>query len=255
MAQYDVAHAAGEAGLKYDTNPSQSESYVAEGNLPLGVAVVQGTSADQAAPPSATDTLNDFLGITHRSHALSRNRSLSGTLAISDEDAFTCITKGRLWVAVEAAVARGDRVYFRNVIAGAEVAGEFRADGDGTAQVTTVTPTAANSTEYRLQISLDDGQEFEFVTTSDASATAAEIVTALTALIVAEGRLTGLVTASGTTTLVLTGDKGVSFRAGSEDSTGTLAAALTTPLASDCILIKNAKWVVGGSSVAAVELY
>ena len=57
MAQYDVAHAAGEAGLKYDTNPSQSESYVAEGNLPLGVAVVQGTSADQAAPPSATDTL------------------------------------------------------------------------------------------------------------------------------------------------------------------------------------------------------
>jgi hypothetical protein len=165
------------------------------------------------------------------------------------------LAKGRAWVPVEAAVTTSDRVYMRTTAAGTERYGDFRADGDGTAKVVTVTPSAANTTAYRMQIELDDGRKFEFGDfTSDADATAAEIVTGLKALIDAEAELTGLVTASGDDTLVLTGDKGVNFYVSADGSAGTLAIALTTPLSSDCVYLPNARWVKGGSSLAVVEL-
>jgi hypothetical protein len=72
------------------------------------------------------------------------------------------------------------------------------------AQVITVTPTAANTYIYSVTIN-----DTEFSFTSDGSATAAEIVTGLIALINAGSEP---VTASGTSTLILTADEaGVSF--------------------------------------------
>ena len=86
-------------------------------------------------------------------------------------------------------------------------------------QVTTITPTAVNSAVYTVTI---NGVEFEF--TADGSATASEIVTGLIALINAG---TEPVTASGTTTLILTSDSaGLGF---SVTVGANLAAVATTP--------------------------
>lgn len=76
----------------------------------------------------------------------------------------------------------------------------------------TYTPVVANSTTYSVTI---NGTVYSFI--SDASATAAEIVTGLTALINADTPLP--VTASGTTTLILTADiGGVPFSAKATDN-------------------------------------
>lgn len=254
MAQYDAAPAAGEAGLIYDLSTKDIKSMVAEGALSFGRAVVQGTSDDQCKVPVAASSARDFQGISVRTHALQAVRSLSGEDAYSDEEMVNVLTSGRIWVVVEAAPSKSDRVYFRATTGGAEVAGSFRGDGDGTAQVTTITPTAVNATEYRMQLQLDDGRSFEFTFTSDGSATATEIVTGLNALVAAEAELDGLIVGSGTTTMILTADAGVGFQVTSSDSPGTLAVALTTPLASDCVFLPNAKWHKVGSSVAVVEL-
>jgi hypothetical protein len=70
----------------------------------------------------------------------------------------------------------------------------------------TLTPTASNSATYVVTI---DGVAYSF--TADSSATAAEVVAGLTALVNADGACA--VTASGSTTLVLTADApGVAFR-------------------------------------------
>ena len=67
------------------------------------------------------------------------------------------------------------------------------------AQVETLTPTVLNTTLYRVTI---NGEDYEF--TSDADATAAEIVAGLLALINADANCK--MVASGTTTLILTAD-------------------------------------------------
>ncbi len=86
------------------------------------------------------------------------------------------------------------------------------------AQVETITPTAVNSTAYKVTI---NGTEYSY--TSDADATVSEIVAGLIALINAD---TQRVTASGTTTLVLTADNAGE---GFEVSVGSnLAIAHTT---------------------------
>lgn len=70
----------------------------------------------------------------------------------------------------------------------------------------TYTPVVANSTTYSVTV---NGTLFSYI--SDSSATASEIVAGLVALINADVPLP--VTASGTTTLILTGDAGVDFSA------------------------------------------
>ena len=67
------------------------------------------------------------------------------------------------------------------------------------AQVETLTPTVLNTTLYRVTI---NGEDYEY--TSDADATAAEIVAGLLALINADANCK--MVASGTTTLILTAD-------------------------------------------------
>ncbi len=86
------------------------------------------------------------------------------------------------------------------------------------AQVVTVTPTPADDTTFTETI---DGVDYAFTTTT--SATAADVVTGLAALINADAD--AKVTASGTNTLILTADTaGVSFT----HAEGTGLAAVTT---------------------------
>lgn len=80
----------------------------------------------------------------------------------------------------------------------------------------TLTPTVLNSTLYRVII---NGTNYDF--TSDASATDAEIVAGLIAVINADAALT--LTASGTTTLVLTGDAAGNYNAVAVDNVDRLS--------------------------------
>lgn len=96
-----------------------------------------------------------------------------------------------------------------------------------TAQVDTLTPTASNSDTYWVkirQVISGETKEFAFSYTSDASATATEIVTGLKNAISANPQIN--VTPSGTTTLVLTAKTGYPFFKTSASS--NLAIANTT---------------------------
>lgn len=91
------------------------------------------------------------------------------------------------------------------------------------AQVNTLTPTAANATVYTVTI---NGTNHSY--TSDADATAAEIVTGLTSAI-NSGIEASYVTASGSTTLIITSDTaGLPFTLSVAASAGTLANVATT---------------------------
>lgn len=132
MGQYDPNPAAGEAGLLYDLNPRTMESFVAEGALPFGVAVDQGTDPEkQATLLDGSSTAASILGIAVRTHALQAVRSQSDDNAYADEEMVNVLSKGRIWVVTEEAVAVGDSVFVRITAAGAEQAGAFRNDADG----------------------------------------------------------------------------------------------------------------------------
>lgn len=98
-----------------------------------------------------------------------------------------------------------------------------------TAQVSTGTPTANNSDTYWVIINqtIANGENYtkKYDYVSDATATATEIVTGLKAAINADPRVK--VTASGTTTLVLTADTGYSQFIVSQSS--NIAMVATTP--------------------------
>lgn len=80
-----------------------------------------------------------------------------------------------------------------------------------TARVVHVTPTAANSVQYGLVITLDDGSQYSFAITSDGSATAQEIVEAQVAAFPAA--LSGIITATeDNAKLILTAAAGRQFQ-------------------------------------------
>ena len=100
-------------------------------------------------------------------------------------------------------------------------------DSSGTtAQVVTITPTAANSTVYALTI---DGVEVSF--TSDPTATANEITSGLAAAITAAG-ITSVTPTAGAT-LVLTSTNPSDPPAIMSSGAGVLAAVFTTPFANN----------------------
>ncbi len=91
---------------------------------------------------------------------------------------------------------------------------------EAVAQVETLTPTPANEAVFRVTI---NGVDYEF--TSDEDATASEIVAGLLALINADTDCK--MTASGTSTLILTADNG--GEANSVGASSNIAIAHTTP--------------------------
>lgn len=150
------------------------------------------------------------------------------------DDMGEVMRRGRIWVAVENAVTAGAQAYARHTSDGASNTqkGKFRSNADGVAQVTTVTPTAANSTLYSLDV-FAGGRPFHFEVTSDGSATATEICDAFRTAMAANAAFTALVTTSGTATLILTGvTAGDAFYVSSGGSPGAYASITETTAAS-----------------------
>lgn len=115
------------------------------------------------------------------------------------------------------------------------------------AQVDTITPTAVNLTLYKVTI---DGVDYSY--TSDASATVAEIVAGLIALINADSAVA--VIASGTVTLILTGKvAGVGFIT-STNASPNMVLVLTTAnhsIADDIVLLQAVSDIWYGLCIAS----
>lgn len=184
MARF-VARATPSGGGKRRCTLPQNASAVLAGISLRDMSVARGTSLLSAAT-------NDY--------------PIGSMVAVREQGGVPMVNVG------DATAQAGDPVYVVVSTTGGDALGEARSDRDGTADVWTATPTAANATVYALQIHFPawDGEDAVTIlvppVTSDGSGTATEICDALRVNINAISALTDLLTASGTTTLVLTGD-------------------------------------------------
>lgn len=221
---------------------TQSSTQVA---LPLATAV-QSSGDDGLARPSATSTDDDFAGLVESgdNEDTAANDGTSG--GYSAGKAVPVMEKGALYASPEDAVVMDQAVYVRRIATGTEVLGALRGSGDGTARVETVTPTAVNDQQYALRIDVDadgngDFESYTIAALGDASATATEICDAYRTQLAAITALSGVVTGTGTATLILTGAAGVEF-ASADLGPGVSAVAETTAGTFDTYKARRAKW-------------
>jgi hypothetical protein len=211
-----------------------------------GAATVDGNSA--MAEVDATTTEWDIVGVTMRPIGQFANQGSA------DPDASDGIAAGKMGDA-----GRDGAVYMRNngsvastvngevwcvvSTAGGDELGEARADdADGTAQVATGTPTAANDTQYAFEI-VFRGATHVISFLSDASGTATEIADGLRADLLTHDELDGLIVGTGTATLILTGPEDEAF-AVNDIGPGVIAFAATTAPTGRAILLsrQRARW-------------
>ena len=156
MAQtaYSVNPAIGYRGLLADPNvdafaiPLANGAAAAQG---FGLMVMRDAvnPGDQFDIFSATGQTP--LGVLVHTHE-QQDPTLAGDLGIALLEMASVLRRGRIWVRVEEAVAPGEDVYYRHTTGTGTEIGAFRNDADGTAQVTTLTPTVVDDTRYSLNI-------------------------------------------------------------------------------------------------------
>lgn len=238
------------SNLSLSTVTSATQSGLALG---IGMVDVDGSSA---RAPTSGDTGASIMGVLAIENNLWREPSTpTADPAALPGANLKIVQAGDIFIMPEVEVAITDPVYCRISASGSEVAGAWRNDCDGVAQVTTCTPDAVNAGIYQLAIVYGPGpgvplpETYNFAPfTADGSATAAEIVTGVRAILAANAAFTARVVATGTTTVVLTGqDAGVPFSVVSIGATGTWASITETTAASaDCVEVKTARWIMGG---------
>ena len=230
-------------------------------NLPVGIAVAYGATAGTIRALATGDTDASIAGVVARHEG----KMVGNTGVTADVDGYEAgsevpvLKSGVIAVPVEEAVVENGTVRARMIAAATEQAGRFRTTHDGTAQVTTGTPTAANDTEYVLQIHFTagpaKGETFTIQCVSDSSATATEICTALKASLNADTRLAALITESGTDTLILTATDDESIFQVTDIGAGAWASITTgTAGAPDTITMANAAYRVGAANGGTAAL-
>lgn len=234
--------------------------------IPFGRAVVRGSGTGEFALPGASTVANDVLGLLFRTDA---NHSQSRADS-EDPDAidgasrgkmYSIMEQGRCLVLPEEAVSPGDAVYLRRALtSGAGTLGGFRASPAGSAQVATVTPTAAEL-DFLIMIEYTPPsgtkQSVPLLSANpDGSASQTEICDAwrtAAATAQADGLLAGF-TFGGTSTLTVTGPAGESFLV-ADVGEGVSAVADTTPADVDAIDVSALfEWETAGSSTQLARL-
>ncbi len=250
--------AAAFAGMLADPNLDSAESsaFNEEASaVPFGVLVKKGTADNKFQLFSSAAKPFGLVKHSH-AHAMSGD-GVSGSQA---GDPTSLLRKGRMWVSVEDAVTAGQPAYARHTSDGGSNTqkGKLRSDGDVSAQqVSTVTPTAANTTLYTINV-FADGKLFSYQVTSDGSATATEICDAFRTAMQADAVFDALIGSTGTATLILTGKAALSaaFQVTDGGSPGDLAVAATTPFAKRADKIEGSKFLTStsGAGLAILEL-
>jgi len=210
---YDVSYTT-EAGGSVTPTVTVDASGV---DMQIGIfAVKYGLAADGVTPliraPQAGDTVDMFFGIVadggRNIQAIDAQAGYTARYYSRGADVpIIPIGGGHAeWTAIsEGAVDFDDDVWVRIVATGSEIAGAVNDDPDFVGQLVTVTPTVANTTQYKGVVLVYGGAgellaSAYYDYTSDGTATDAEIVAGI------QADLTGLasfVTVGGTTTLTL----------------------------------------------------
>lgn len=223
-------------------------------NLPAGIFVKRGGEGLANLISAAADALSGVVLNTFSRNPGDSGLALSGTDAYGPHQPMPVLESGPAWVVCEQSMAISDPIYVRFSANGTGKlqVGAVRKDADGVAQVTTITPTAANATTYVLDVELSTGHRATFEYLSDGSATAAEIVTGFKTLMAADTEVSGEITATGSATLILTGvTAGKSFIAQSAGD-GVLTVVATTPPAAHARLVKGARVERASTAAAGV---
>ena len=188
-------------------------------------------------PSAAGDSV---VGVGVRTAAYRDDGAATDVLAAED---VACLRQGEIFMYSEEAVASGDPVYFRHTSKGGNtVLGRVRNDADGTAEVSTITPTAVNDTDYALNVRIGTA-DYQFMYTSDGSATATEICDGLRTAMALDAGFTAAVTASGTATLILTAATAGVNLVVTSNGPGALAIVETTGPAPTCDLLAGARFI------------
>ncbi len=231
--------------------------------IPLGVALVNGATTGAAVLPGAASTDDDVVGLsTYNTDA----EVTEGDATLDDGSpagsVLSALVEGEIWATVEDAVAVGP-VFVRraNATGATEEVGRLRGSMDGTARVETVTPTAVNDQQYSLRLDVDvegngNFKSFVIAALGDVSATATEICDAYRVQLAAITELTGVVTGSGTATLILTGAAGILFGA-TDLGPGVSAVVETTAGAFDTFRLLHARFkttTAAGGAIARVKV-
>lgn len=220
---------------------------------PFGILLKKGTADNQTKLYTAGATV---AGLAMHTHAYD-NRKLTSTNGVDTLAPVNVMRRGRMFVLAEGTVVKGGKVFARHTSDGGSNTqlGSLRADADGTAQVATLTPTAANSTSYSVSCFVN-GRAYTFTTVSDGSATATEICDALRVLMAADATFTAQIVATGTSTLIMTSQvAGREFEVGS-GGPGVIAIAATTANAAKADEIPGLVWASSrtGAGLATVAI-
>ena len=229
-------------------NAYLADPSVDSAEIPFGVMVCKDQSDSEKCrlPFTESDVTSGILGLAVRN--LAQENLASGNAAYPIGEPVSYAKKGVFWARVDQAVSAGDDAFVRFTPNGSNAQrGILRKDRDGTAQVITFTPSAANATPYMVSIGA-----YSYSYLSDGSATAAEIVADLLAQINLQSSLHG-VAASGSTTLILTAN--AAGKAFDYSSSANMVAAVTTAAVIRAAAI-NAKFRSAASAggVAKLEL-
>jgi hypothetical protein len=202
-------------------------------DIPIGRAVVRGTTSKDAKLPNATSVSSDCLGIVRRgSDLLIYDSAEANTLdRVPPGGVMEPVEMGSIAVSgIETAWLDGEPVFVRRIASTSQDLGALRNSSDGTAHVETLTPTAENSTHFGVMVRVNMGENVwqnHFITmNSGGGATATSICNALRADLLIHPELAELITGTGTATCILTGNDGVEFST-ENFSEGVIAVAVT----------------------------
>ncbi len=247
------------AGMLGDARPSviSSRANGESANVPAGIFMKQSSTEGAALLlTAATEKLAGIVLNTFARNPGDVSVTLSGTDAYATKVEMPILEEGSAWVVCEEAMAVADSVYVRFSANGAGklVVGAIRNDSDGVAQVTTVTPGASqNTTLFTIRVSFAD-RDYEFTTVSDGSMSATEVCDATRVAMAADTAFTARCVASGSATLILTGQvAGEAFEV-SNDGTGTITVTATTPPAVHCRKVKGARVDVAASAAGVCKI-
>lgn len=150
---YDPSMAIAQAGQPVDSRPILIVSRAAEGTIPFGKALMDGTSVGKQVKVM-TDKTKAFRGIALFSHE--KHTPRTGDSAYEDKDAISVVRKGYVYVPVTEAVAAGDRAYVDCSNADATKRGSFCKTATNNVDTGTTFCTAAKAGGFAgLEINLD----------------------------------------------------------------------------------------------------
>jgi hypothetical protein len=207
QTNYALAPSVGRLGFLASSMRQKALAKVASVAIPFGHLAVRDANDKLVKLPTSKVEVEGAMksgGVAIGSHAIVCDPAVTlPTFPVNKE--LAVLREGQIFVKVEEAVSQGDQAYVRFANGVLDTAlvqkGAFRKSPDGVAQVATLTPAVANSSNYKVTIWDAEGKLLKSAQiVSDGSATAAEIVTALRAAL---GSVSGI-TISGTTTLILT---------------------------------------------------